>query len=175
MPPLGGRAPTEVGNPPRDASALSDGARLVHAGWPEGLWLLEEGEQCYVLGQFVASLLCAHACCERTLAAYLELFGSLGRRLANAGLGPVAAAARERGLITSDLFDRLISVNEIRKVMAHFKSPTAPYAAVMRLGAMDAGHVVDADAAFQSLLAEDAETALRAAMEISMGIGFNSR
>lgn len=102
-------------------------------GGAEGAWLYGEACQCFVAGSFIAAVLSAHAACERTLAAHLQLSDLLDRRLERAGLGPIAQAAQAGGLIPTDLLDALLDLNERRKAMAHLKPPLDPAAVMMRV------------------------------------------
>jgi hypothetical protein len=46
----------------------SDWGWLVNGG-SEAAWLYDEAARCFVSGYYLAALLCAHAACERALAA----------------------------------------------------------------------------------------------------------
>jgi hypothetical protein len=152
-----------------------NGMGWLTPGGSEGLWLYHEASQCYVLEQYIATVLTAHACCERTIAGYLSFEDRLDRRLAFAGLGPLARAARECGLISQTLLERLLLLNDIRKVTAHFKPPLDPHSVHMRLAAPGLGLVDDdnIEDAIDATLAEDAQASLIAATEVVRGIGFN--
>ncbi len=143
-----------------------DGFGMV--GGAEVVWLYYESLRCYIAQNDVAAILCAHALCERALAAFLEMRDALDERLARAGLGPVAAAAHAAGLIDEPLLQDLKVINETRKVIAHFRLPFDPHSVHARL---IAAHP-NANEAFdvESMIKSDAEAALTAATRVIVGL-----
>jgi len=96
---------------------------LMHGG-TETMWLLDEAAHGLVEGLWLASLLCSHAACERHLAGILAIDeDSLPRSWRNLGLGRLLEEADKRGVVPPDLIERLSTLNETRKVSAHFKPP----------------------------------------------------
>jgi hypothetical protein len=93
-------------------------------GGAEAVWLYEEAERAFIDGLYLATLLCAHAACERALAGCLLSYeGELDKNWTRWGLGPLTRAAFERGLIDDQMSRDLHQVTELRKVSAHYKSP----------------------------------------------------
>ncbi|WP_127553359.1 hypothetical protein [Actinoplanes sp. OR16] len=102
-------------------------------GGDEAWWLYEEAERTYLHGLFVASLLCAHAACERALAGSLLDFASqLDPRWQRWGLTPLAEAAARFQIIAPDLEAKLKDLAERRKVTAHYKPPLHPNSVLSR-------------------------------------------
>ncbi|WP_101395224.1 hypothetical protein [Phycicoccus duodecadis] len=96
--------------------------QLFHGGL-ETMWLVHESALCLIRGQSLASLMCAHAACERHLAGILSISDDLPERWERWGLGRLMTTAADRGVITQELLSRLSALNEARKVSAHFKAP----------------------------------------------------
>lgn len=96
---------------------------LLHGG-TETSWLLGEAAHGLVQGLWLSSLLCSHAACERHLAGILAFDEhSLPNSWRGWGLGRLVQAAQQRGIVPSDLWEPLGTLNEVRKVSAHFKPP----------------------------------------------------
>ena len=86
--------------------------------------MLDEAAEALVGGLWLASLLCSHAACERHLAGILAFDeDSLPNSWRSWGLGRLLEAARERDIVPADLWEPLETLNEARKVSAHFKPP----------------------------------------------------
>jgi hypothetical protein len=104
----------------------------------------------------------------------MELAPSERRRLSHAGLGPLAADAHADGLITDRLAERIVVLNDTRKVMAHFKTPLDPRGVLMRLKPLAADtDAEEYDATVAATLREDAELALEVSTEVLRGVGLN--
>jgi hypothetical protein len=96
-------------------------------GGMEASWLYDESCFSYVNGIYLAALLCAHASCERVLAGcLLSCEARLPKGWSMWGLGKLAPAAQEFGLIDASLTTKLHQLSDIRKVSAHFKPPMEP-------------------------------------------------
>jgi hypothetical protein len=96
---------------------------LIHGGG-ETQWMLDEAAEALVGGLWLASLLCSHAACERHLAGILTFDeDSLPSSWRSWGLGRLLEAARGRDIVPADLWEPLETLNEVRKVSAHFKPP----------------------------------------------------
>lgn len=146
---------------------------MIHGG-PEAFWLYDTACQCFVGELYLAAVLCAHASCERVLAAYVDVYNATAaRHLLHAGLGPVARSAHGMGVITDALLDRLLALNEVRKFVAHFKPLGDPRSLLMRLHPLSTTGVADDDyeAAVDARLRQDAELAVSAATEVVLGLG----
>ncbi|MBZ5739763.1 hypothetical protein [Nocardioides mangrovi] len=129
---------------------------LVHGGM-ETMWLLDESAHAIVNGLWLSSLLCSHAACERHLAGLLLFHEeSLPPRWRQWGLGTLLDAAKDRDMLPDDLHEPLSSLNEARKVSAHFKPPLHNGSLFSR--AMDSGHP-DAYAATEGIAEADAFSA----------------
>jgi hypothetical protein len=138
-------------------------------GGSEAVWLYEEAERAYVYGLFLATLHCAHAACERVLAAcLLDYERQLDKNWRRWGLGSLTTAAFEMGLIDEDLKQGLERVTRNRKVSAHFKPPITRDSVVWRAytSAPD-GLFTEQD--LDQVLHDDALAALEVATELLRG------
>jgi hypothetical protein len=140
-------------------------------GGSEAVWLYDEAERAFVSGLFLASLLCAHAACERALAGCLQVYEDrLDRRWRRWGLGPLTRTALELGLIDPPLGARLDQVTELRKVSAHYKPPLMPNSVHMRaLTQLPDDFGLSDEDALDEILYEDALLALEVATELLRG------
>jgi hypothetical protein len=96
------------------------------AGGQESGVFLGEAVGCYLHGHFAASLVCAHATCER------ELAGRVAHNPTTApkgwerwGLGRLIQHARERGWHSDATIEFLEAVNERRRSVYHFRDFSA--------------------------------------------------
>ncbi len=140
-------------------------------GGMESLWLYHEAERTYIEGFPLASLLSAHAACERVLAGCLQGYeDELDKRWRRWGLGPLVTEAFNRTLIDTPLRDDLMKVSELRKVSAHFKPPLEPNSlhrrAVERTIAVPE---LGDDDALDEVAQDDALLAIRTATELMRG------
>ncbi|GAB3812774.1 hypothetical protein [Kribbella italica] len=140
-------------------------------GGEECIWLYHEAERSYVDGLHLASLLCAHAACERVLAGCLLSYEQeLPKGWRFWGLGPLVKEAFLRKLIDSPLRDSLAEINEIRKVSAHFKPPLEANSVSSRAyHHMQATPDLNAEEAIDQVAQGDALMAFRAATELMRG------
>lgn len=140
-------------------------------GGSEGLWLYHEAERAYVEGFPLAALLCAHAASERVLAGCLQGYeDELDKRWRLWGLGPLVKEAFQRGLIDEPLRDKLMEVNEVRKVSAHFKPPLEPNSLHVRaIRRADAKPELGDEDALDEIAEADALLAIGAATELMRG------
>lgn len=137
-------------------------------GGAEGLWLYADAVSAYINAEYLATVVCSHAAAERTLAARLELRDQL-TGLERAGLGPLVARAHELDLIDDLARDRLQSLNDIRRPIAHLKPPLAEHSITQRLSHEASAGDYDED--MDNLLRGDAERALECADFALRGMG----
>jgi hypothetical protein len=137
-------------------------------GGVEAVWLYEEAVRSYMNGMCMAALLCAHASCERVLAGRLDWYEvRLPKDWARWGLGRLAPAAFEAGLIDDRLKDRILHLSELRKVSAHFKPPSAPNSIARRAVELFNLHPeLETEDGFDTLLRGDALAALETTTEL---------
>ena len=93
---------------------------IVGGGHQSGM-LMSEAFACYVRGLFVATLLCAHATCERELAGRVA---SLARPPAGAdrwGLGRLLGYATEQRWYAAETLKELDRLNERRRDLYHLQ------------------------------------------------------
>lgn len=106
-----------------NARCSHDWGVLMHGG-PETVFLLDEAANALIEGLWLASLLCSHAACERHLAGLLSMDeDSLPPDWRRWGLGRLLVEATDRDALPSQLVSPLETLNEVRKVSAHFKPP----------------------------------------------------
>ncbi|MFG2021981.1 hypothetical protein [Actinomadura geliboluensis] len=140
-------------------------------GGAEVSWLYDEAERAFIDGLFLATLLCAHAACERALAGCLLRYEEeLDRNWLRWGLGPLTKAAFERGLIDEQMKQDLQQVTELRKVSAHYKFPLEPNSVSRRAYEEFAETSTSSDEdALDAVLRRDALTSFRVATELLRG------
>lgn len=137
-------------------------------GGAEGIWLYADAVSAYVNGEYLATVVCSHAAAERTLAARLASREQLGG-LERAGLGPLVIRAHEMSLIDDEAKGRLLDLNDIRRPIAHLKSPLAQHSIARRL--TQESSTGDYDEDMNNLLRGDAERALECADFALRGMG----
>ena len=147
------------------------GSGWLVPGGVEAVWLYEEACRSYMNGMYMAALLCAHASCERVLAGRLDWYEvRLPKDWVRWGLGRLAPAAFEAGLIDERLKDRILQLSELRKVSAHFKPPLAPNSIARRAVELFNLHPdLETEDGFDSLLRRDALSALETTTELLRG------
>jgi hypothetical protein len=140
-------------------------------GGTEVVWLYDEAGLAYVDGLFLATLLCAHAACERVLAGCLQMYPEQpDKNWLRWGLGPLAKTAFERDLIDSALRDDLAQVTEVRKVSAHFKPPLTPNTVMLRASERaETSTAQSDDELLDEVLQDDAMFALKVATKLIRG------
>lgn len=117
---------------------------MMHGG-PETAFLLHEAATGLVEGLWLSALLCSHAACERHLAGLLSMDEeSLPPSWRSWGLGRLLEEARQRDAVPTDLHGPLETLNEVRKVSAHFKPPLHEGSLLNRANAMRSGNFVQA-------------------------------
>lgn len=140
-------------------------------GGAEACWLYDESCLSYANGLYLAALLCAHASSERVLAGCLLAYERrLPRGWSMWGLGRLAPAAHEFGLIDAPLKDRLHQLSEIRKVSAHYKPPMEPNSVASRAFRNNIDDAGESDEdVLDGLLRADALLAITIATELLRG------
>jgi hypothetical protein len=135
--------------------------------------LYHEAKLAYVQGVPFAALLCAHAACERALAGCMTPYESeLPASWQRWGLGPLIAEAFKRGLIDQPLRDDLTSMNDVRRVTAHYKPPLEPksiFARTIADSAADIQNDEELEEALESVAYADAFAAIKAAVSLLYG------
>jgi hypothetical protein len=109
----------------------------------ESMWLFLDSLRCYAAAIDSAALICAHAACERELAAALSAqtppAGS-----ERWGLGPLIQVGAKRGWFDDGLKEQLKRINENRRVFYHHQGE--PLHTVLWQGAVAAASIPHKDA-----------------------------
>ena len=86
----------------------------------EDSYLLSDAVLCYLNGADAGTIFCAHASCERDLAALIQASGSAPSGSERWGLGALVSHCADQGLMPSDLLDNLRILNDHRKTLYHY-------------------------------------------------------
>jgi hypothetical protein len=146
----------------------------------------------YIAGNWVATILCGQATCERVLAGLVSLNELPGAGIVGPkgwerwGLGKLIEHIRSLGWVPDDLLDKVTQVCEVRKPFGHWRQPldpgtpwrriaeqlsavpqTNPDELVERLAAADPDE--DPDELVERLIAGDAELAAVTALQLYLG------
>jgi hypothetical protein len=157
-------------------SAHGDGGRLL-VGGEEALLLWDATVDAFAAGIWVATILCAQATCERSMAGLVSLrelpgYGMEGPKgWEQWGLGKLIAHVRTQGWVPGDLLDDVWRLCEARKPYGHWRGPMDPGT----LGRQVAEHLVacgwDVDplALRERLLSQEALRSARTALRLYYG------
>ena len=86
----------------------------------EDSYLLSGARLCFMRAADVGAIFCAHASCERDLAAMFDASDSGPRGWERWGLGPLVQHSREQFQLPEELAMKLLELNETRKTLYHF-------------------------------------------------------
>jgi hypothetical protein len=86
----------------------------------EDTYLLSDAVLCYISGADAGTVFCAHASCERDLAAMVRHSDSVPARSERWGLGALISHCAAQGVMPADLLDRLRVLNDHRKTLYHY-------------------------------------------------------
>ena len=138
---------------------------------PEDAYLLSDAVRCYTHGGDVGAVFCAHASCERDLAASVQASGGAPARAKMWGLGALVDHLEEADALPSDLVTRLRDLNEARKTLYHYghsESEDALMHRTSRLIAERGGATVRAELAEQRGAAGDNKDVWLFAIELTL-------
>lgn len=105
------------------SAALSRMTNLAGLGLTvdvEDSYLLSNAQLCFARGADAGAVFCAHASCERDLAALVGAAGSGPARWERWGLGPLVTHCAEQHGLPTDIARQLVELNESRKTLYHF-------------------------------------------------------
>jgi hypothetical protein len=101
---------------------ISPHAFAFVAGTPEIAFLRMEAQSAFLAGLGGSAVICAHAACERELAAWVQSLGPAApKRWTRWGLGNLAVYAIEQEFVPSDLGASLLELNERRRFLYHLQ------------------------------------------------------
>lgn len=86
---------------------------------PEDAYLLSDAVRCYIAGGDVGAVFCAHASCERDLAASVQRSGDAPARAKMWGLGALIDHLEQVNTLPADLVQPLRDLNVARKTLYH--------------------------------------------------------
>jgi hypothetical protein len=104
----------------------------ILVGGEEAQLLWEATVDCFAQGIWVATLLCAQATCERTLAGIISLGELPGAGISGPkgwerqGLGALIGHVRQYGHVPADVLDAVEELCETRKPYGHWRLPFDP-------------------------------------------------
>ncbi len=149
-------------------------AGTVLIGGQEGSLLWAATVDSFVAGNWVATVLCAQATCERVLAGLVSLHELPGYSDAapkgweSWGLGKLLGHVRKQGWIEADVLDDVAALSERRKPFGHWRRPLDPGTPGRRV--LD--QLISDDEpewVTMRLLAEDARLAATTALRVYFG------
>jgi hypothetical protein len=153
------------------------GTAVVFVGGQDEMVLWYATVDAFAAGNWVATVLCAQATCERILAeltSLMELPGlasSAPKGWEDWGMGPLIRHIRNANLVPSDLLDEVQVLCDRRKPLGHYRRPLAADTVARRVS----NQLVlqdwdkDWDHVTQELLADDAAHAARTALALHFG------
>lgn len=176
--------PSEL-SPPERIALLDEVYQPLRAQFPEGQMLLggEEAQllweatvDCFAHGIWVATLLCAQATCERTLAGIVSLGELPGIAIAGPkgwerqGLGALIGQLRKDRRVPADVLDAVTELCEARKPYGHWRLPFDPGTIGRAVAeALVAGDDDDPTAIRERILSQNALQGVLAALRLYYG------
>lgn len=136
----------------------------IQGGGTESSWLLTEAIGCFREGFFGATLLCAHASCERELAGRVAHHEEAPAGWEKWGLGQLLNYAAAEEWFSTPTQALLEQINEKRRHFYHYRAFLSPESLVSRtLTQFDLHHKDEVPEHLRLVLRQDATEALRAA------------
>lgn len=86
----------------------------------EDQYLLSDAVRCYLGGADAGTIFCAHASCERDLAAMVKHSGFASANSGRWGLRALVSYCATQGTMPQDLIQRLSILNDHRKTLYHY-------------------------------------------------------
>lgn len=126
---IGNRRATQLRQDERDKRRADVRAAMATMESPSGLgitvdvedrYLFSDAIRCYIVGADAGTIFCAHASCERDLAALVKHSGSAPKNSERWGLGSLVSHCVKQRAIPQDLIDGLGVLNDHRKTLYHF-------------------------------------------------------
>ena len=137
------------------------------------MWTWSAAGTAFMQGNWIATVLCCHAVCERALAGRFKPFwmneADAPSRWQNMGLGRLLEELEKRGGIDPDVAARLRRMSEYRKPFGHWKDfmhPTGLFARARPLVQEDG---VDSEEAVIRVIVDDATRAIEITVEVLHG------
>jgi hypothetical protein len=148
----------------------------ILVGGEEAQLLWEATVDCFAQGIWVATLLCAQATCERTLAGILSLEELPGAGITGPegwerqGLGALIGHVRKDGRVPADVLDAVGELCETRKPYGHWRLPFDPETIGRAVAdALVAGNDDDPTAIRERILSQNALQGALAALRLYYG------
>ncbi len=150
-------------------------AGTVLIGGQEAGLLWQATVDAFVAGNWVATLLCAHATCERVLAGLVSLHELPGHAdpapngWESWGLGKLIGHVRRQGWIEPDVLDDVAALSERRKPFGHWRRPLDAGTPGRRMADSVMAGNDEPDELAMRLLAGDAHAAATTALRVYFG------
>jgi hypothetical protein len=170
----------------RASHNTAEGVLIVGGREAQLLWYATV--DAYIAGNWVATILCGQATCERVLAGLVSLNELPGAGIIGPkgwerwGLGKLIGHIRSLGWVPDDLLDNVTQVCEVRKPFGHWRQPLDPgtpwrriaeqLSAVPQLNPdelVERLAAADPDELVERLIAADAELAAVTALQLYLG------
>ncbi len=140
----------------------------------EAMWTWSAAGTAFMQGNWIATILCCHAVCERVLAGRFKPFwtdeAEAPRRWQSMGLGRLLEELEQRNAIDPAVAARLRRMSEYRKPFGHWKDfmhPTGLLARARPLLAQEDG--LDSEEAVLRVIVDDATRAIEITVEVLYG------
>lgn len=93
---------------------------LFHGGWLSK-YLFEEARNCFVYGQFIATIVLGFSFIEHSIASIL--YGSGQNNIRRSRADNLLEEARQQGLLDETEYQRLEHIRKLRNPIVHFRQP----------------------------------------------------
>ncbi|MBF4601897.1 hypothetical protein ITJ55_13860 [Frigoribacterium sp. VKM Ac-1396] len=146
-------------------------------GGEEAMLTWQAAVDAFAQGNWVATLLCCQATCERTIAGLIAVteLGHENRQWERMGMGRLLDYAVEKALIPDSLSAELRLVCDRRKPYGHWKPVTDPSTPTMRVQAQMMEVPVSYEDLWRGLLVQDATHAIATTLDLYYGhYGFSA-
>lgn len=140
----------------------------------EAVWTWAAAASAFIQGNWIATILCCHAVCERSLAGRFGPFwmdeSDVPNHWEHMGLGRLLGELEKQDRIEADLAARVRRMSEYRKPFGHWKNFDHPTSLYTRARVLLAEEVsLEGDEAVFRVLVDDATRAIQIAVEVLYG------
>jgi hypothetical protein len=140
----------------------------------EAMWTWSAAGTAFVQGNWIATVLCCHAVCERVLAGRFKPLwmdeALAPSRWQNMGLGRLLDELEKRDGIDSDVAARLRRMSEYRKPFGHWKDLMHPTGLFARAGSLlSQEDSLDSEEAVTRVIVDDATRAIEITVDVLYG------
>ena len=153
-------------------TALAGKTWTALSGGEEGQLVWDAAVRAFLEGNWLASLLCCHAVCERELAGILTLYpdDQVPEGWERFGMGRLLVELKRLRRLPPDLIEDLFALSKSRKPYGHWRSSLADDAMMARvIRESEATGSVDRNELVQRLLVRDATNAMTTSVALYFG------